>query len=398
MEPVTEKGLHIELNCMVIFIIAGLFSSILFHLIQAVVFNLNFYPHNTFLFVPADRFHDFTNIYEATVGLNPFKSAVSVYPPFAYLVMLPFTVFKLNMALALMLVGFTIFMLQYVYRTVSEIDSQHRYFNTIVLALATYPFLFVFDRANIEALVFILLALFIHFYQKKEDWKSVLCLAGAISIKMYPGAFLLIYLMDRKYQNILYTLLSVGAFTLISMFILKGGVAASYSGFIHNLAVFRLDYLIKDAGLQHNLSLFGTLRIFYSHFNPSNPFPELIYSVFMVSFFAAISFYLVFFEKEFWRAIAIIVLYILIAPQVSFDYKLVHLLIPITLFLNRKNKTKSALCVASAFALLCIPKDYYLIRGDISIAVIINPLVIITLMLGLIYQGYSQYKSLRSIT
>ena len=45
-----------------------------------------------------------------------------------------------------------------------------------------------------------------------------------------------------------------------------------------------------------------------------------------------------------------------------------------------------------AFALLCIPKDYGIIRGEISVAVLINPLIILTVLSVLIYQGCRESK------
>lgn len=403
MKLATEKERRLELNYMVFLIIVGLLFSVLFHFVQAFVFELNFYPYNTFLFLPSDRFNDFNNIYNATVDLDPFKAAVSVYPPFAYIVMYPFTMFKQYLALAIMLAGFTLFVWRYVYRTVSGIDAQRRYLKTIALTFMTYPFLFAFDRANIEILVFIFSALFIYFHQKKEDWKSILCLACAISMKIYPGAFLLLFLADKKYKNIFYTLLSVAGLTLISMLVLKGGVMESYYGFINNMDIFRLEYFFNVSGLHHNLSLFGVLRIAYAYFMPGIAFSELTYSIAMIALFVVISFYLVFVEKEFWRSVTIIVLYFLVAPQISFDYKLLHLFIPITLFLDRDNQTKCPLFFASAFALLCIPKDYYLLScpvcfwKDISISVIINPLISLSVMVVLIYQGCQENKLLFKI-
>jgi len=380
-----ETDRRIELNYIVSLVVIGLAFSILFHFIKGFVFDLG-YPHNTFLFKPVDRYHDFTNIYKATAGLAPFKAAVSVYPPFAYLVMLPFTLINRNIALVVMLSGFTLFVWQYVRRTVCGIDMDGHYLKTITLAFLTYPFLFVFDRANLETFVFVFLALFIHYYRKKEEWKSMFFLACAISMKIYPGAFLLLFLADKKYRNICYTLLLSSVMTLASMFVLQGGVAASFNGFINNLAGFRCIYFFTEAGLQHNLSLFGSLRIFYGYLAPQTMFPEQGYSMAMAVFFIIISAYVLFAAKELWRAVAAIVLYFLVAPQVSFDYKLIHVLIPLTLYLERADTTNGAVFFATAFALLCVPKDYVLVRGDISVAVFINPLIMMGVISVLIYQ------------
>jgi len=393
MKNTLKKDLRLDLNYMVFIIVAGLVFSVLFHLAQAFVFNLNSYPYNTFLFDQAYRFTDFNTIYTATAGLDPFKAAVSVYPPFTYLVMFPFTKLSMNVALGLMLAGFTLFLLWYVYRTVSGIDPERGYMKTGVLALLSYPFLFTFDRANMEVFVFILSALFIYFYQKKEDWKSVCCLAGAIAMKVYPGALLLVLLADRKYKKAFCTLLVGAALTLGSMLVLKGGVAASYAGLVHNLEGFRHHYFHNSLGVQHNLSLFGVMWLAYVFFLHTSAVPETGYFLAMVLLFIALALYLVFVEKELWRSVTLIVLYFLVAPQVSFDYKMVNLFVPIMLFFGRSSETRSSLFFASAFALLCIPKDYFLILDDVSIAVIINPLLILLMMGVLVYQGCRAHRA-----
>jgi hypothetical protein len=65
------------------------------------------------------------------------------------------------------------------------------------------------------------------------------------------------------------------------------------------------------------------------------------------------------------------------------------LFIPLWMFLNSKQLSKYNNFYAVLFGLLLIPKDYYIIRNNISISVIINPLLISIFTIFLLCDGSS---------
>ncbi len=67
----------------------------------------------------------------------------------------------------------------------------------------------------------------------------------------------------------------------------------------------------------------------------------------------------------------------LLLPQVTFDYKMIHLYIALMLFLNSQKQSQYDILYAILFGLLLIPKDYFIIQSDISIAVFLNPLLML---------------------
>ncbi len=67
----------------------------------------------------------------------------------------------------------------------------------------------------------------------------------------------------------------------------------------------------------------------------------------------------------------------LLLPQVTFDYKMIHLYIALMLFLNSQKQSPYDILYAILFGLLLIPKDYLYIQPDISIAVFLNPLLML---------------------
>jgi hypothetical protein len=93
--------------------------------------------------------------------------------------------------------------------------------------------------------------------------------------------------------------------------------------------------------------------------------------------FALISLFIVLKEKEFWKRVSLLVFMMLLLPQVTFDYKMIHLYIALMLFLNSHKQSQYDILYAILFGLLLIPKDYFLIKPDISIAVFLNPLLML---------------------
>ena len=74
--------------------------------------------------------------------------------------------------------------------------------------------------------------------------------------------------------------------------------------------------------------------------------------------------------------------------MVAFDYKLIFLFIPLWLFVNAEEKTKFDLIYTILFALLLIPKRFFLVLGPgvfkwFSLSLVTNPLIMI-IFVGLI--------------
>src|SRR5262249_54398156 len=68
-------------------------------------------------------------------------------------------------------------------------------------------------------------------------------------------------------------------------------------------------------------------------------------------------------ERSLWRALTLITVTVLLVPGVSYDYRLVFLLIPFSFFLRSAQPDRLTACIACVFGLLFAPK-YYGYDGD----------------------------------
>lgn len=359
-------------------VVAGCLFATAFHYTLGSLPGYEGYPHNTFLFRPDDRFHDFLNISWATSGLDPYSSAVSVYLPFTYLPIYMLTFLDDTFALAIFSAVFVICLAYYVYRNVPCTDGRDRLLSIFTLVFMAYPVLFCLDRGNLEMLLFVFVALSISAYRKGDGFMSACWLSLATAMKIYPAVFCMLYLADRKYRHALVTVVLAVLLTFASGAVLNGGITASIEGFRNNLELFKSMYLNDHISLHFSNSLFNLLAL------GGDAFPLLRgvaagYRYLAVALIAGIAAYVMFFERLFWKRVSLLVFMVLLVPAISYDYKLILLFVPLMLFLREAEPSRFDGVYVALFGLLLVPKHYYHLFADVSISVLLNPLIIVTM-------------------
>jgi len=159
---------------------------------------------------------DFIDFFEASSrwreGINPYESVRFVTPPFSAVVMAPFvgfnprtvSLFFFAAEFFSLVVGFQLLAKKYLPRPFS--------FGSLFLILGlSYPCLFILQRGNLDALVFLLVAL--HLCAPKE-WMRSVALAVAILFKVYPALLLVGLVLQRRHREWLGCLLALALFSL----------------------------------------------------------------------------------------------------------------------------------------------------------------------------------------
>jgi len=397
---------HEKADLIKLIIAAGFVISVFYHYAMSSYAKFNYYPYNTFLFIPKDKFNDFYNIFRATRDLNPYSSPLSVYFPFAYLLMYVLsmaTFFVRQLAFAVFVYIFARFAVLYVYRNMPQTDGYNKMLSAFIYTFMSYPFLFTLDRGNLEAFLFIFLVLFFEFYQRDKFWLSSLFLSFAIAMKLYPILFLVLFLIKKRYRETFVTVGLVAILTLLPLFIFKGGFVANLNivlagSNIGSNPVFSL-FLDNNNFILRSLSLFTFIKVVLYEMNSIDIVNmavfSKVYSAAGALLIALSMAYVLFVEKELWKQAAIVVFAMLLFPHVSGDYKLIHVFIPLVLFINHGMKSSADKYYAVLFALLLIPKDYYIFTNlvsdsgasDISLSVLLNPLIMMLLSAGIIVSG-----------
>lgn len=353
------------------------------------------YPYNTFLFLPDARFSDFFDVIRDSHSLDPYLNYNSAQYPFLIVLGYIFSLFA-NRAYVvyLGLVSSTFLFLSFLI-----LRSKNWYTKAVpvfIISLLNYPFLFVVDRGNFESLLFVFLLLFLFFYTKKQYSISALFLALAISMKIYPAILLILFIPEKKYREIAVCLFSTAAITLASLMCFRGGLLPNLSFLLQGSNFgsnwqFTQFISINSNMVQRGVSLLTFFKIFYFE---TGLLPAFIKNHFSTIYMILASLmgilfvlYVIFVEKEIWKKVTLLIFSMLLLPPISADYKLLHVFIPLYMFLNTKNPSKLDLLYLMMFGLLLIPKDFYYLTAvisdaagsphDISISVVINILTLI---------------------
>lgn len=385
-------------------ILFGFMSSVLFHIVKSIVAG-NVYPNNTFLYFSRDRFLDFINVYNQCKGLNPYFTDYvlrSVYFPFANIFIYPFTFLPNLESLILYL---TIFILFFISINASSLtmSPKTRYLkNLAIFTFLTYPFLFVVDRANVEIIVFMFLFLFLYYYSRKEFFISTIFLSFAIAIKGFPAVFLVLLLSDKKYKEVIITVTLTVLLTFLSLLFHKGGFFLNLNYVLTGFNYNSVSYLCQNNNMvQRGVSLFALAKMYFIQTGKiaSIDMSQFLgmYTKVIIPLFFLFSGYIMFIEKDLWKKVMVLVAAALIFPHVSADYKLIYIFIPMFMFINSDKKSSFDLFYIAIFGLLLMPKDYYIFPkiisdteySDISIAVVLNILLLIAIVALIMFEGLS---------
>ncbi len=407
--PALEKSRKV--SCIALIVFSGFMVATVFNIIAPIYLEKG-YPYNTFLFLQSQRFGDFINTWlqvSGKVSLHDLEARGLFfnYPPFAYVITYLFTLLPLKSSL---IISLAIFSLYFVFNNYKYLFESRDKVNSIlsigVLSFLSYPFLIAFDRGNFEMYVYIFLSLFIWFYIKKKDFPAVMFLSAAIAMKIFPAVFLVLFLKDRKYKETILTMGSVLLFSVFALFLFRH-TDITLGHIMDGLHTYSKVYITGSAespnyagGLGFAHSLFGIIRLFLQSSFPAWYFPNIkgvmqIYMLFSLVFFSFIAAYIYFIEKTVWRQVALLVLSFNLLPYTSIDYKMLHLYIPLLLFADSNEETPFTKWYIILFGLLLIPKAYYIFDGlisdsglsDISISIVISPLLLLTFTILLLYEG-----------
>lgn len=387
--------------------ITGFVIAVIYHYLIDMYF---YFPWQYNSFLCSEKDCQFSDFYEGVylVGqdirnfLNPYSKASGCPPyfPFAFIVSTLFTFFNWHIGVAilsLLTIGTFVCFLYYTTKNLETYSSFQKIQYIILLTITSYPLLFLIDRGNNEEFIFILLCLFIYLYKKGKFLLSVIPLACAISMKGYPVVFIVLLISDKKYkETILCLLLSLGM-TLLSILLMKGGITFTITEFVRNFHRYKAFLVMTrfHGGGDYDHSLFIFCKRLLSHFPGIDSATLLsLYLIITLAGFTLITLYVIFTEKVFWKKVLLLVLPMILFPHVSHDYTLIHLYIPMMLFVGTNEKNhKLTLVFCVLFGLLIIPKHYVSpLVPKTHLIGLLEPLLMLS-FIGIIFkEGFSQFK------
>jgi hypothetical protein len=376
---------------------AGFVLAVLFHYLMGHRAGMP-YPYNTFLFRPDDRFADFTHVHQylRTVSMaSPEMRQLFNYPPFAYVMLYPFTLLPPAVALPVYLLVFVAAFLYLSYRALRGSTWYVSVRNVLLISCLSYPFLFALDRANIETLIFLLVYWAADSYSRRQYLWSMVPLAVAAAMKIFPMVFVALPFADRKVRAGLFAVLLVIAFSILGLAVQGGSWTDQFMASVWSMRIYQRNYAIFDQGLAFGHSLWGALKGISQMLGEPLAVNDLlirlyrVYPLIGLTILALTVGYIRWFETELWKKVALLVCAMNMLPYVSCDYKLLHLYTPLFLFVNAPTRGRLDWLYAIIFGLLLVPKAYaqWGPKGEIHESMILNPMLMTALCLAIVSSG-----------
>jgi uncharacterized membrane protein len=241
-------------------------------------------------------------------------------------------------------------------------------------------------------ITFIFVVTFFALFQRGRYLTAGALLACATAMKLYPGVFGVLLLQRRQYKASALTAVMTLAVTLAAAASFPGGISGTFQKLSSNLEYFNNQYVLSLNASIFSSNYFAVLKIILAasglNVTPWSQTLLLPYTLFCILVFAAVVIYILVREKVLWKQACLLTILVITLPTVSFDYKLIYLLLPLGLFVSapQENAADDRL-YGLLFGLSLIPKAYLPITGEVTLSVVLNPLLMTVMMGHIIWTG-----------
>lgn len=232
--------------------------------------------------------------------------------------------------------------------------------------IVSYPISVLFDRGNIEGILFIFIAAGIWLYRKEHFYTAAIFLAIPAACKFYPAIFYGLYILNRQWRSLLLGITAILCLTVFSFVILPAPISLTINQFLNNISEFNNFFLFDGGAIQFGHSLCTLVRgTVFADYN--NPKVQESLRVFLkvYPYFVGILTLVVFWrlrESDAWTRVCVLTVMMLFFPFVSSDLKLVYLYIPFVWLLLGMGACSSLalldLLPVCVLAFITIPKQY----------------------------------------
>ena len=239
--------------------------------------------------------------------------------------------------------------------------------------LFSYPAALQLFLANMEILIWMLVALGMWAYVRERHWSAAACFGLAAAVKIFPFVYFGLLLSKKRYKEIAFGALLFVSVTLLSLHLLGPSIPTANREIAVGLKYFQAVYVFQfhppESGMDH--SLFAILKLCLVRLNRTDLLPLLIRPYLLTAATLGILLYLVCIRHlpMFNQVLAIVVASVLL-PPVSHDYTLLHVYTPFVLLMlgmlaehpdHRRNTTEAALL--TCFLLLFSSENYLIYHG-----------------------------------
>lgn len=277
------------------------------------------------------------------------NNGVSIYPPFAFLVLRAFGQFlpgehvthsQYTDMLILLYSATCILILAYLFYKNSRSKKELYKILFILFAFSSAPFIFLLERGNLLLLTLVLSVFFMMYYKSENPALreiAYISLALAAGLKIYPAMLGLMLLREKNWKGAMRCVI-YGVIIFVAPFFILGGYGKIVL-YIENLkyaAEATKGYHVAAATLL-NLSNSIALVVKFLGGTIDTGFAIARYLQYPLLLFALVG---LFFVKSDWKTALVLVLVLVMLPSFNWYYSGCFYLIPLFMFLNSEHTRK----------------------------------------------------------
>ncbi len=319
------------------------------------------------------RFNDFFQVYEILRSFNPYGLQQGNYPPLGYWLVAPLAWLNEYAALMIMIglaVGFVVW---WSYRSFTPGLSMSSKILVVGVILFSLPVTVAVDRANVDLVVFVFVVIGIAALERSRSALAATWLGLAAAAKLFPVAYLLLFLRGRRLRYLLLGVAVAAGVTVVGFLSFRGNFVKNFDEFWSSSTALNSHSPGADvSATNYNASLAAWLQAIGEAFGGIHGLDVVRHAVSGLVVPAevvagvALAAYLRWREQSLWRAVTLITTYFLLFGQLSYYYELLFLLVALSLFVKHAAADRSGLVIAVLFGLSMAPRAYFYF-GDTSI-------------------------------
>ena len=379
------------------------------------------YPYSTYLYRPGDALfydnivtknHSFGDLLAVCIhaeNRDPYFASIpqpfgeprdfpSNYFPFGAMLPYPLTLVPYPWAVGIFIAGFAAILLAFNWYFMRTGDPYADAISIAALTLMNYPAHVVVDRGNVEALVFAFLAGFTVLLIRRQLAASAALLGAAIAMKAVPVVVLPVCYRAAKRRGVLIAMATAATLTIISLLLMSRPVHISLLRLISILLNYSGNVTAGLESANHSSCLYGlvTLGEWCSQGSPGTGaiWNALLsnYSLIAAAILIGSMVACFMLPMRLWEMATVVTVCLVLLPQGSPDYRLIHLMIPFALFVNSKTDHKNGLITTMLFCLLLVPKSFVILAHETSLNSVLNPILLLILLVRTLFAALGRFR------
>ncbi len=204
----------------------------------------------------------------------------------------------------------------------------------LIVILCSYPVWFALKQANMEIVIWAIVATGLELFLRGKGYSAAACFGVAAAMKVFPFVYLGLFLSRKQFKQIGLAFLVLVATTLVSLWLVDPDVHSSWTNISTGLNLFRFLYMLHirpEIGADH--SLFALIKLLIRPV-PTTARLDHLLPIYLAT--AALAGTALFFSRiirlPLLNQILCLTVASILLPPTSFEYTLLHLLLPFALF------------------------------------------------------------------